>query len=293
MKLTEIIAGNYETIDQTKIESLYKKNNLTEKIITFLFEEKNKILNVNNLSKLNDELKIIIHPFIQDVTPEDITTISVCLAAFEDHPQFILVGFFLTALINEHNKYTKKDIEYKIMTNHVQKKLQGIGYQNRAHIYVCKNGGVNLGYLMHEGSIHGEGDCTDCVGVYMDGGTITINGSAKNYVGSSMNGGKITVWGNVDTHAGENMTDGVITIQGNANDLLAQHLNGGTIHVYGNAGKNIGKYMRNGIVYLHGTYEHISEDHIAGQIFHQGKRIRSTPKKSIEKARELVKRLNL
>ncbi len=294
MKLTNIIEENYEKIDPKKIDELIlSKNGITEKLLTLFSEESRKNHTLLDLNKINNLLGVLIRPLIQDITPEEITRISTCISAFQETKESKITGFFLTKLINEHHEYAKKNIEYTLITSNFNTDVTGIGYQNRARIRVCGNGGNLLGHIMEEGSIHVEGNCIQSVGLYMHGGKISITGNVKSVVGAGMNNGEIHIFGNVEKNVGEQMRNGTITIQGNVTDLLAQKLECGTITVYGNAGKNIGKDMYGGTVELQGTYEHISENYIAGQIFHQGKRIRTTSKERIEKAKEIMKRLNL
>ncbi len=296
MKLTDVIEEHYEKIDKETITKIkIEKSHTTETLLNIFLEDikskKNELMMKSSLDSftLQSFWSTRIEPFIKDITPEEITKISICLSDFQNEENFSAAGIFLTALINTHSQHTDVDVEYKIITSHLDTILLKIGEENEARIRVCGNAGSFLGMHQRGGIITVEGDCHSEVGYAMYGGMITVQGNVHENVGSHMSGGTITISGNVEKDVSEYMTGGIVIIKGNVKNGLAEMMKGGEIHVYGNAGKDVGTGMRRGTMYLHGTYENISNEFRGGKIYHQEKLIDSSLKQLAKKGVNLVK----
>ncbi len=298
MKLTDVIEENYEKIDKKEITKIKVEKNQTTEALLKLFSEY-LVYERSRMGKNFDpkaEFPFLhwlypkIVPFLENINPEEIMNISTCLGESKYEEHLRSAGTFLTALINVHYESTNEDVEYKIITSHLENKIANIGRGSKAKIRVYGNGGSCLGMQLAGGTITVEGDCDSEVGLGMSGGMIFISGNVHKNIGAYMSGGTITISGNVGKNVGDNMTNGKITIKGNVKDQLAFKMDGGVINVYGNAGECIGIQMTNGTVYLHGTFEHISKpDFINGKIYHQGKLIHSGWKQFFKNGKKMLK----
>lgn|SRR3990167_5152679 len=104
---------------------------------------------------------------------KDIANLCLRLKDYEQHKEFEWSGLFLSGLINKC-----KDEEFFLMTEHLDKQISLIGYENTKKIVV-------------------QGNTQDHTGGSMSGGSITVKGNAGQYTGSFMNGGVIKVTGTI------------------------------------------------------------------------------------------------
>jgi len=185
-----------------------------------------------------------------EIPSERITEFSLLLGEHENNTHFeSFTGCYLSALINE-----SKDKDFKIITNHLTKTIDYIGYENTKNIDVNGNAG-------------------NWVGNGMKDGKITVNGNAGNLVGDEMKDGEITVNGNARNGVGWNMKNGKITVNGNAGDVVGFEMKGGEITINGNAEGGVGYEMKDGEIHLNGDYKSLSGYIPGGNIYHKGKLI--------------------
>ncbi len=297
MKLTDIIDDNYKNTDAKIVETIrVEKTALTEALLNIFSEYINyekvrlgKNFDPNISYPFLQYLYSRTKPFVKEITPVEITKLSVCLGESKYAEHIQSCGTFLTVLINIHQDYTNQDIEYKLITNHLENKIKNIGIESKAKIQVYGDGGSCLGVRLNGGTITVNGNCQDEVGMNMNKGSIFISGNVHAGVGTGMSDGTITISGNIEKDIGEYMTGGTVIIKGNVKKKLAYKMNGGIIHAYGNAGESIGLEMTKGTVYLYGTYEHVSESFISGKIYHKGKLINSGFKQFVKNGELFVK----
>jgi len=103
---------------------------------------------------------------------KDVTNFSIALVEFQHEEVFSTkAGLFLSALINESNGKN-----FTVITEHLEKPIDWLGYENTKNIIV-------------------QGNVGDCVGEDMKCGKITIQGNAREDVGYRMTGGSIYVGG--------------------------------------------------------------------------------------------------
>ena len=293
MNLEKTLEEEYTHISPIEIGKVKtEKTVITHQLLTALSECLDNFA-VSIFEKKKEYFTKKIRPFQKDITPEEITKVSLHLSNLQSQANFSYAGYFLTTLIDLHRETTNQHVEYKIITAHLEKVLEGIGEENRSLIVIQGNGGGNLGSNMICGKITVSGDCIYDVGSCMKGGTITIKGNVKNSIGHHMTGGEIYVEGNVTEIVGRWMHQGKIIVKGNVENYVGNGLQNGRIEIYGNAGTKIGLLMQGGEIHLHGAYENISEDFINGKIYHQKKLIQTKWKKTwkdrILRIKEFVK----
>ena len=128
---------------------------------------------------------------------------------------FEKTGLFLSALIN-----SSKDKEFTILTEHLDKRINLIGYCNKKIVNVKGNAGDIVGWW-NEGTISVEGNSGNSVG-FCNEGTISVKGDAGDYVGSG-NEGTISVEGDAGNNVGSG-NKGTISVEGKIK-LLSKEAN--------------------------------------------------------------------
>ncbi|MFH0737045.1 MAG: hypothetical protein V1827_01115 [Candidatus Micrarchaeota archaeon] len=173
------------------------------------------------------------------ICPKDVSEFSLAIKEFENEDSFPLkAGLFLSALVA-----LGPIGEYVIMTNHLEKRLDGLGYRNTKKKI------------------------------------IRIQGDAGDFLGDRMRGGRIIVMGNAGDSIGSYMISGKIIVEGNAGNDTGYAMFGGVIIIKGDTGKRIGYDSDGGVIRLEGGYLHIKnpreweEHNCNARIFHKGKLI--------------------
>ncbi len=283
MNLEKILEEEYKQITPAEIGKVKtEKTYITDQLLKAFSESLNDSFFTNEFKNKKEYFAYKIKSFQNIITPEEITNVSLHLSNLQTNPYFSYAGYFLTALIDLHREETNKNVEYKIMTDHLEKNLEGIGYQNRSHILIDGNGGGTLGYEMISGKITVVGNCQYNIGFGMKGGKITITGNVGHDIGHHMTGGEIYVDGSVIEFVGCWMHQGKITVTGNVKKYVGNGLKNGRIDIYGNAGNEIGLYMQGGEIHLYGEYEDISNYFVNGKIYHKNKCIQTKWKKIVK-----------
>ena len=148
-------------------------------------------------------------------TAKDIEEFSLELKKYEQRRYFEKTGLFLSALIN-----SSKDKEFTILTEHLDKRINLIGYCNKKIVNVKGNAGDIVGWW-NEGTISVEGNSGNSVG-FCNEGTISVKGDAGDYVGSG-NEGTISVEGDAGNNVGSG-NKGTISVEGKIK-LLSKEAN--------------------------------------------------------------------
>jgi hypothetical protein len=156
----------------------------------------------------------------------DVTSFSISLAEFQDEKSFSnRAGLFLSALINE-----SKAKNFTIITEHLEQRINLLGFNNRKNIIIQGDAGNWVGSGMKAGTITVQGNTEDWVGAHMEDGTILLQGNTEDWAGIQMEGGTITVQGNVRYNTGESMEGGTIYIEGKYGSLSYYDIKGGNIY---------------------------------------------------------------
>lgn len=194
---------------------------------------------------------------------KDVTDFSLALAEFQDEERFGMnAGLFLSVLINNC-----KEDNFTVITEHLVKKLDSLGYGNTKHIIIHGDVGHYVGKLMRGGTLMVKGNAGDRVGEEMEGGEIVIDGDGEGAIGSDMKGGTITINGCVRGYAGLSMKGGSILIKGDAAGNVGNHIQGGVITVQGDAGGWVGLSMDGGSITINGDAgEGIGAQMLEGEI---------------------------
>ena len=122
---------------------------------------------------------------------EDIEGFSLELKRFEDKRGFEKSGLFLSALTN----YSKRK-RFVIVTEHLSKKIDFIGYRNKKVVEVRGNAGDEVGQL-NRGKISVSGNAGNEVGLN-NSGEISVGGNAGDEVGLD-NRRKIDIKGKINS----------------------------------------------------------------------------------------------
>lgn len=122
---------------------------------------------------------------------EDIERFSIALAGFEEEQFFaIKAGLFLSALINNG-----KDPAYTLRLEHLNTKINGVGFKNTKRIVVYGNLGDEAGSNMAAGELIIHGNTRHAVGWWMNGGCIEVERDAGRDVGLGAKNGEIHLTG--------------------------------------------------------------------------------------------------
>ena len=135
----------------------------------------------------------------------DITSLCLRLKIYESHKYFDDSGVFLSALINNCN-----DAEFLLITLHLNKKLNFIGYKNTKKIIV-------------------KGCTQNWAGLEMSGGIIIVEENTKDFTGNYMSDGNIIIKGKTGENTGSYMTGGVIRVAGKI-ESISELFVGGKIY---------------------------------------------------------------
>jgi formylmethanofuran dehydrogenase subunit C len=208
-------------------------------------------------------------------TSEDVKAFCVALTDFQKEDHFAFkTGLFLSALINGGNEE-----EYIINIEHLEERIERLGFANRKKVTVIGDLGKHTGAFMERGSLTIKGNVGDDAGIALTGGHIIIQGCADESVGNGMTGGQITVKESCRDCVGVRMTGGDITIEGNVYGDVGLMMKGGSITVNGDVIKEdlkargiVGYGMEGGEIFLNGSY-HLRASIIGGRIFHKGRLI--------------------
>ena len=120
----------------------------------------------------DDYRSAVWHTWVLTYSSKEVTNFSIALVEFQHEEVFSTkAGLFLSALINESNGKN-----FTVITEHLEKPIDWLGYENTKNIIV-------------------QGNVGDCVGEDMKCGKITIQGNAREDVGYRMTGGSIYVGG--------------------------------------------------------------------------------------------------
>ena len=197
---------------------------------------------------------------------KDISGLCLRLKDHEQHDQFELSGVFLSGLINNC-----KNDEFLLMTDHLDKQIDCIGYENTKKIVVQGNTQNFTGNGMCGGSITVQGNTKNWTGWEMRGGSIIVTGNTGNDTGCNMHGGNIAVKGNTKNLTGYCMSGGSITVRGNTRNCTGWGMSDGSITIQGNTGQYTGSCMTGGIIKVSGTIQQISEYWKGGKIYEKDK----------------------
>ncbi len=145
-------------------------------------------------------------------TSIDIKNFFGALKKYELGDDFVISGFFLSALIN-----TCADDHFEIMTEHFSKKIRFLGYRNEKNVTVRGDLARHIGCRIIKGSLEVKGMVKSDVGRHMEGGILTIEGNLEEgHCGEEMKGGKIIVNGDASRSIiGANSENGEIHFNGN------------------------------------------------------------------------------
>ena len=146
----------------------------------------------------------------REYSAKDIEDFSLELKRFEDKRGFEESGLFLSALTN----YSEKE-RFVIVTEHLSKKIDFIGYKNKKVVEVSGNAGNNVGWH-NSGEISVGGNAGNWVGLN-NSGKISVGGNAGDWVGLN-NSGEISVSGDAGNKVGWD-NRGKIEIKGKINSL--------------------------------------------------------------------------
>ncbi len=324
MKLTEIIDNEYKDIKEEKVLQ-QKKEYKTDLLHTYinLFLHRSSKSTWWSPETYTRASECVTTHLIETISSEDISQFSLELSKYEKHHLFNETGYFLSAIINQHNK-KNSGAKYTLLLKDLQKKVNGICCQNEADVTIIGDCDEYFCYGMQKGTVLLNGSCGDSSCLYIEngnihikgnvygsfahtinGGHIHIEGSCKknsfenkddtisfvSSIGSHMHNGIIEIDGDCEYSIGTAMSGGKIIVKGNVKEEakkgivegVGRNMHGGEIQVHGNAGENIGAEMCSGKIYLHGTYKNISEKFIAGKIYHKDVLIQSRWKKNIKK----------
>ncbi len=142
-------------------------------------------------------------------TRTDVRNFSILLKQYEsDALSFFETGFYLSAMIN-----SSKEKNFDILTNHLEVKIDRIGFVNEKNVIINGDVGEHTGISMQSGKIIVEGNAEVYTGFQMNGGELLIKGNTDD-VGEEMYGGKIIVEGNAEGWVGENSVGGIICVKG-------------------------------------------------------------------------------
>lgn len=148
---------------------------------------------------------------------KDIETFSIALAEFQEEKDFEhRAGVFLSVLIN-----SCKEKDFTIITKHLLKKTDCIGYLNTKNITIYGDAGGYVGSDMGRGRILVKGSVGISAGLKMKGGELIIEGDSGKWVGTEMTGGEITIKGDVGPEVGTQMSGGKIYLEGDYTSIGA------------------------------------------------------------------------
>jgi len=275
MKLENILHEEYKKVEETAVMKLNCNNSHVTELYD-LFLNWKKVLD-NNSSEFRYVLtEKLIRKSTVTYTPEDITAFCLLLPSFEENKLFLQypLGYFLSYLVTIHQEKTENEEEYLLVTKHFEKRIDRLGYENKAFLTIDGDVGNDFGER-NEGYVFINGDAKDYCGRFMRDGEIRLR-NAGSSLGNRMSFGNIICEGNSGLCTGEEMNDGAILIKGNAGDFLGDSMRNGTIHIQGNAGKNIGYHSSEGFIHIGGEYESFGES-IGVRIFQKGKQIFPKP----------------
>jgi formylmethanofuran dehydrogenase subunit C len=163
---------------------------------------------------------------------EDVERFNLALAEFQDEDRFPLkAGLFLSALIN-----TGKDAEYRLHTEHIERRIESLGFMNTKKLVILGPAGSSVGHSMRSGEILVKGDAAERAGDAMRGGKLEIEGNAGRNPGWIMGAGTILVRGNAGRMAGHGMNGGKLEILGDVEGFPGCECSGGTVLIWGNGG---------------------------------------------------------
>ncbi len=264
MKISETIEKEYADIaSTTNSEIKVTKNEAVENILAIWKQTKIYA----DYKKPEPEYQSIIFPDgrigiekAAKCTAEDIA--SFCILADGTDKEIQSLGFFLSSIINEHQKQTGFSGEYVLPIHQKNARIDGIGFQNNgASIKVIGSVGYYTGKHMAAGIITLVGDAF-AIGEGMYGGNIHILGSTDN-VGKDMRGGVIHIT-ECAALVGENMKNGKITVEKNC-FYAGESMKSGHIIIKGNV-ERAGYMMENGIIEIFGNCKNGSWHTTKGKI---------------------------
>ena len=207
--------------ERTTSEIKVEKNPVLEELVEIYagwLEEKIKLGCGNAYQLCLTKTKPLVY------TSKDISGLCLRLNKYEHQKQFEWSGLFLSVLINNC-----KDEEFLLLTDHLDKQINCIGYENTKKIVVQGNTKNYTGDSMSDGSIEVKGNTKKYTGYLMSGGSITVKGNTQDNTGFRMSGGSIEVQGNTGQYTGSCMTDGIIKITGTIKQI-APDWQGGKIY---------------------------------------------------------------
>ncbi len=260
MKLFEVINKEYETIEGVHTQEIFANENSLKNVkkITLLFE---KIISKDYGKSIGEDMYKKIAGWIRKefpeqssfkyINPEDITAFSTKLSEYQDSKNFEDAGYFISVLINGHFKATQYRREYKIITEHLEKRIDGIGMYNKGDIIIY-------------------GNCGDDFCAKMQGGTSILYGNCEDFAGIEMHSGTVTILGNTGEYLGHGMLNGKIKVKGSAGNWCACSMFNGTIEIKENAKYNACQDMYGGIVRIDGDNSHFSDELYGGKIYENG-----------------------
>ncbi len=146
---------------------------------------------------------------------QDIRNFSFGIKNYESSEVFAASGLFLSVLIN---KSFEEDFE--IVTAHLNKLINCVGYKNEKNVVVNGDLGESAGVRQIGGSLRVKGSVDGSVGSRMTGGKIIVNKDITGLVGYELQGGKIYVKGNTSQCVGLDSKGGKIYFSGKMEDNL-------------------------------------------------------------------------
>ncbi len=211
MKLTETIEEEYANVKEIEIETYketYKNSSIHKDLLT-AYEKWSKEYVFKETSLIDYEVFVVQSGIeaIKEIEYDksDITNFLFMLEKFQDREKFFRTGYFISAMIDHHQRkrekkykeYEKKDQkehkktpdteDYLIITENFKKELLGLGAFNKKNLQIIGNGGAYLGICMQSGTIRVRGSLNHHVGHKMTGGRIEIEGDMS-FIGERCNG---------------------------------------------------------------------------------------------------------
>ena len=104
-------------------------------------------------------------------TIQDITDFCFCLSLYEKQSDISWSGLFLSALVNSGD-----ESNYEIVTEHLDTRIEGLGFQNEKDVTVIGNTGDYTAWFMSAGSLQITGNVAKLSCYHMNGGVMRVDG---------------------------------------------------------------------------------------------------------------------
>ncbi len=252
MKLSNIIEKEYPYLSEKKIDkNLYEETEPVKKLRDvfeeyLLFFTRKSIFSTEEYIRIQQE-KLSSIPFNQ----KDITTFSILLTAYTNHPHLEEAGIFLSRLLHIHTKRKETYEEPYLFIFEDIPPLSNIGWKiKNQHLIVTGSVGDNVGAESTDAHIDIHGNTGNFLGSYSTNATIIIQGNTEQFCGIEMAKSYVRVHGNAGSQAGTRMRNGYLIIDGKSDYGVGQEMFGGIIIAKGECSGIVGEYMRGGLIIL-------------------------------------------